>query len=168
MQALLLECRLACTSAFKVDDLHIPVCTISLPCPTLALGTRLLPLCFKIGSGLTPQRLTSCCPGEGWGMIFSHLTPFLRPSALLPGNLLILFLSYSLNHPYWAVWFSNQLPGLSGKERRGTLPESFAPPTPWGRRPGRLGHLSSSQLPSPGRRVSLLTMEARLPVGILL
>lgn len=124
MQALLLECRLACTSAFKVDDLHIPVCTISLPCPTLALGTRLLPLCFKIGSGLTPQRLTSCCPGEGWGMIFSHLTPFLRPSALLPGNLLILFLSYSLNHPYWAVWFSNQLPGLS--VRRGEEPSRRA------------------------------------------
>lgn len=83
-------------------------------------------------------------------MIFCHLNPSLLPSALLPGNLLMLFLSYSLNHPHWAAWFSNQLQGLLAKERRGALPGSFAPPTPSGRWSGRLGPLSASQLPSPG------------------
>lgn len=132
MRPLFLECRLAVTV--------IPTYTISLLCPMLGFGTILLPRCFEIGSSLPPQHLTSCCPVEGWGMVFCHFNPFLLgPLYPPPRQTINAFPLLLPNCPHWAVQISDQLPALLGKERRGALPGIFAPPIPLGRQPGRLG-----------------------------
>lgn len=154
MQPLFLEGMPAVTSAFKVETKLSPsvICVHShcpAPRPDSESGSHLVLLDRKQSYSPEPYFLLP------WGSVGSGvLSPQSSPLALSPlfsGNLLMLFLFYSLNDPHWAIWFLDQLSGLLGRERRGDLSRNFASPTPSGRQPGRLGCLSVSQLPSPGK-----------------
>lgn len=77
-------------------------------------------------------------------MVFCHLSPFLW--SLLPSSQAI-SLSFSSPIPLIAPTGQSgfpQLPGLLGEESKGAFLGSFAPPTPSGRQPGRLGRLSAA------------------------